>query len=223
MIVRSILVHPNQQSLNGELFKMANARFAELGYTVETLDLHASKDAITESSEILYKTPRPDSERKYRSVYSNNYGNARRAGLLGDFSKNELEMLQKADLVYVQTPIYVWSIPAILKLYIETVFIDDYVFTVSDAGGDKFHIEPHLKGKQVVFSFTTGGPPSMATQVLGSPEALVQPVKPIFEFVGFEWLPHHVTWGTSKSLDKCDEYFNQFGEYLNNTFPLTGR
>ena len=39
-------------------------------------------------------------------------------------------------------------------------------------------------------------------------------IRSMFEFVGYEWLPHHITWGTTKTWGPCDEYLTNFESFL---------
>lgn len=61
----------------------------------------------------------------------------------------EQAALVNADLVVLQFPFYWYSVPALLKKWIDDVFSYDFAY---GAKGDK------LKGKDLVLSFTVGGP-----------------------------------------------------------------
>ncbi len=63
--------------------------------------------------------------------------------------KAEQKALLRADLIILQFPFYWYSVPAILKLWLDEVF--EYGFAYGSSG-DK------LKGKKLLLSFTTGGP-----------------------------------------------------------------
>ncbi len=61
----------------------------------------------------------------------------------------EQEALIKADIVVLQFPFYWYSVPALMKKWIDDVFSYDFAYGVK---GDK------LKGKDLILSFTVGGP-----------------------------------------------------------------
>lgn len=61
----------------------------------------------------------------------------------------EQEVLIKADIVVLQFPFYWYSVPALMKKWIDDVFSYDFAY---GAKGDK------LKGKDLILSFTVGGP-----------------------------------------------------------------
>ncbi|OCQ23086.1 FMN reductase [Pseudoalteromonas luteoviolacea] len=61
----------------------------------------------------------------------------------------EQNALINADVIVLQFPFYWYSIPALLKKWLDDVFAYDFAF---GANGDK------LKGKDLILSFTVGGP-----------------------------------------------------------------
>lgn len=63
--------------------------------------------------------------------------------------KAEQNALLEADIVVLQFPFYWYSVPALLKKWIDDVFAYDFAY---GSRGDK------LKGKQLILSFTVGGP-----------------------------------------------------------------
>lgn len=61
----------------------------------------------------------------------------------------EKDLLLKHDLIVVQHPFYWYSMPALLKLWLDEVFESGWAY---GPGGDK------LKGKKLLVSTTAGGP-----------------------------------------------------------------
>ena len=61
----------------------------------------------------------------------------------------EQKALAEAEVVILQFPFYWYSVPALLKKWLDDVFAYDFAY---GANGDK------LKGKDLVLSFTIGGP-----------------------------------------------------------------
>lgn len=68
--------------------------------------------------------------------------------------EQEQKALINADIIILQFPFYWYSVPALLKKWIDDVFSYDFAF---GAKGDK------LKGKDFILSFTVGGPESSYT------------------------------------------------------------
>jgi putative NADPH-quinone reductase len=160
---------------------------------------------------MYYNTPNAV-DKKQASTYYCNYVLEKVAT---EFSSTEIKKLNEADLVYIQTPILVWSLPAMLKMYIENVFLYKQLFTLVDAWSDeKFKVIPHMTGKKVLFSFTLGSGPAMTSYVMGSKRKLIQPIKSMFEFVGYTWCKPHITWGTTSSSELQEEYIVKFDKFL---------
>lgn len=221
MNVYSILAHPNRQSLNGSLFDHANNYFSSLGYNVDTIHLQEHFQQLVESNLATSDENKIPAEYKtYRSSMSVNYNQG--VAISTEFAKEQIAKLKAADILFIQTPIMVWSLPAILKFYIEMVFVPCQLFLMYLPEDDtNFHITKLMLGKKVFFSFTLGCSQGVTNSVTGSADNLVHPSKSTFEFVGYEWLSPHITWGTmttSEKLSKKDEYFASFNDTLINTF-----
>ena len=211
MKVYSILAHPNKPSLNSTLFDLANDHFTQQGHTVKVLDLFPSADKLIDSAKIIYHSDAVR-DKKHTSTYYHNYVLEQKSG---DFAKDEIKKLKEADLLYIQTPILVWSLPAMLKLYIENVFLFNELFSLIDPWSDDgFYIDRYMTDKKVLFSFTTGSGQAMTKSVMGSTTALIQPVKSMFEFVGYKWIDPHITWGTTRTRDIDELYILEFNNFL---------
>jgi NAD(P)H dehydrogenase (quinone) len=212
MKIYSILAHPNRSSLNGVMFDRANEYFVSRGHTVKTFDVFQNTNEILASSQEMYYNNTSKLEKKQASTYYHNYILEK---LNTAFSKTEIANLKEADLLFIQTPILVWSLPAMLKMYIENVFLYDELFTLVDAWSDKkFEVIPHMTGKKVVFSFTLGSGRAMTSSIVGSQRKLVQPIKSMFEFAGYAWMKPHITWGTTGSREAREEYLLAFDKFL---------
>ena len=84
---------------------------------------------------------------------TNNYNEIRNiASLYPNYEidvKAEQEALLNADTIILQFPFYWYSVPAILKKWLDDVFTYQFAY---GSEGDK------LKGKNFILSFTVGGP-----------------------------------------------------------------
>lgn len=215
MNVYSILVHPSSQSLTASQFRIANKHFLNKGYEIQTLDLYEIYDELLESVRILQRNVIPLRDRKYESAYHYTYNNAL---AYSEFSAREVEKLKNADLLYIQTPITVWTIPSILKLYIESAFIGGGTFHTENPWSDDFELIRVLEGKKVFFSITMGAGQAYCKHIMGSVENMIHPIKATCEFVGYEWLEPHITWGSTETVDKRQDYLDSFQDHLNKLF-----
>lgn len=216
MKIYSILVHPNKESLNARLSSLADKFFQDQGHTVESINLYQHVDQITQSVSKFYQNTVSVSERQYASPYTYNYGHSKK--VLDKFALTEIEKLKSADLLFIQSPIMVWTIPAMLKLYIEAVFIQDGLFAISEPWNENFKIESFLIDNKVFCSFTMGSGKAMTEHITGSEDALINPISTLFKFVGYEWIPPHMTWGTQQTANKREDYFASFQQSLVDRF-----
>ena len=147
MNVYSILAHPNLQSLNSRMFAQANKHFLTLGYNVDTIHLYENFSAILDSQSMVYKNKIALEERGWQSSMNANY--TKGIEISDDFTKNEIAKIKNADLLYIQTPILVWALPAILKVYIELIVtggienITNPIKSMFGFGGFEW-VDPHV-------------------------------------------------------------------------------
>lgn len=216
MKIYSILVHPNKQSLNATMFKLANDLFESQNYTVQTLNLFDVKDKLYEISNQLYNSSASLLDRRYQSAFHYNYSKMTQQHT-SNFANEQLIKLKEADLLYIQTPIMVWNIPSLLKLYIETVFLPDAVFSSEQPWSPEFTHNGLLTGRRVIFSFVMGASKEYCEYIMGGVNFMTRPIESIFKLAGYEWIEPNLTWGTSKTqIDKNDEYLINLRYHLSN-------
>lgn len=215
MKIHSILVHPNSRSLNADLFSTALKHFNTCCHTTTTLDVFQSSNKINEFLEKLYYTecPKDSTASTYLKNYNHDF-NGRT-----DFINLEIQRLFDADLLFVQTPIWIWTLPAMFKSYCECIFFPGSTFSLEQPwDDDNFIIDPRMNGKKVLFSLTMGSCQSMTEQVVGSVDNLIHPIKSMFEFVGYEWITPHITWATTNPhVGINNDYVEKFQQFLNRT------
>uniref|UniRef100_A0A8D1W8V7 Ribosyldihydronicotinamide dehydrogenase [quinone] n=1 Tax=Sus scrofa TaxID=9823 RepID=A0A8D1W8V7_PIG len=116
----------------------------------------------------------------------------RRKALSSDIVE-EQKKLQEADLVIFQFPLYWFSVPAILKGWMDRVLCQGFAF---DFPG--FYDDGFLKGKLAVLSFTTGGTAEMysKTGVRGDFRYFLWPLQHgTLHFCGLKVLAPQVSFG----------------------------
>lgn len=147
-----VYAHQEPRSFNGSLKDVAVAELSRQGCRVTVSDLYAMgfepsatrKDVTGALSNPSFFNYGVESHEAYR-----------RKALSSDIVE-EQKKLQEADLVIFQFPLYWFSVPAILKGWMDRVLCQGFAF---DFPG--FYDDGFLKGKLAVLSFTTGGTAEM--------------------------------------------------------------
>lgn len=214
--IYSILVHPNKQSLNSRLFDIANQHFIQQNCSVRSVNLYDVQDQIYTSDKILAETNVHTVKRHYQSEYYNNYIDILK---YSQFARDQIDILALVDILYIQTPIMVWMLPGLLKKYIENVFVPDGAFTCPDPWSDNYNLTRLLAGKKVFFSITAGAGLTLTNDIMGSVDNMINPIKSVCEFVGYEWLPPHLTMGVTETSNRRQDYLDAFQSHLNKIFP----
>jgi glutathione-regulated potassium-efflux system ancillary protein KefF len=102
----------------------------------------------------------------------------------------EQELLRAADVLFIQQPIYWYGMPALLKLWVDTVF--DMGFAYGPGG-------TALQGKTMQLSFTTGSPKDAYTSqgIHRYPlESFLLPYTQTAELCGMKWRAPLVLYGS---------------------------
>lgn len=105
----------------------------------------------------------------------------------------ELDKIRRADLMVFQFPLWWFSLPAILKGWVDRVFAMGAAY-----GQGRIYDRGVFRGKKAMLSLTTGGPREMynAQAGHGTIEQIVFPIQHgILEFCGFQALPPFVAFG----------------------------
>jgi NAD(P)H dehydrogenase (quinone) len=138
-----VFAHPNLESYNGQLRNTAIQTLEAFGWSVSVSDLYqikfkasADQDDFTE----LYNTDFFDLQTEQQSA-------TQRQTYSADILK-EQKLLSEADLIIFQFPLWWYSMPALLKGYIDRVFSYGWAY----GGGQA------LVGKKILVSMTTGAP-----------------------------------------------------------------
>ena len=138
-----IFAHPNLQSYNGQLRNTAIKTMEENRWTVSTSDLYQMK----------FKAAADEDD--FTSLYQEDFFDLQleqqAAIKKGTFSEDiirEQQYLNDADLIVFQFPLWWYSMPALLKGYIDRVFSMGCAYGAAQA----------LAGKKVLVCMTTGAP-----------------------------------------------------------------
>jgi len=184
MKILIVVAHPESKSFNMEMTKTAITTLQQQGHEVQISDLYKMDfDAVS-------------GRKNFTSVHDASCLNLQKeemyASKTGGFVqslKEEQHKVEWCDLMIWQFPLWWFSVPAILKGWVDRVFA---MGTFYDNG--KIYKNGMLKGRKALLSLTTGGPlVNYSKDVYGEMHDIVKPVhRGIFEFLGFEVLQPQV-------------------------------
>jgi NAD(P)H dehydrogenase (quinone) len=202
------IVHAHNEPLSFTT-AMKNLALEELeaqGYSVEVSDLYGMKWNPVASAD--------DFGSRFNSEYltyaleqRHNYSQK----TLSPDIQAELEKLLKADLVIFSFPIYWFSMPAIMKGWIDRVLISGVCY-----GGKRFYDQGGLAGKKAMLAITIGGQPHMLTNggIHGDLNDMLRPIlRGTLAYTGMDVLPtfvaHHVPYITHSERTSLLEQYRQ--------------
>jgi NAD(P)H dehydrogenase (quinone) len=150
-----VYAHPEPRSLNGALKDLAVRHLTARGHEVQLSDLYEMKwTASADGADFLNHAPaeRLFYERASKDAYANG---SQRADIAAEQKK-----LLWADAVIFQFPMWWFSMPAILKGWIERVFAFGFGYGVGVHEGERWgdrYGEGTLTGRRAMLSTTIGG------------------------------------------------------------------
>lgn len=202
MNVLIVYAHPEPKSLNGALKDFAVQRLEAAGHTVQVSDLYAMQwKAALDASD---STVGPVGPHFHPSLDSKH---AFENGLQADDIAAEQAKLQWADAVILQFPLWWFSMPAILKGWVERVYAYGFAYGVGEHSdthwGDRYG-EGTLAGKRAMLIVTTGGWESHYSPrgINGPIDDILFPIQHgILYYPGFEVVPPFVSYRTGRMDD----------------------
>ena len=203
MNVLLVFAHPDPRSLNGALRDVAVAELEARGHEVRVSDLYANgwKSAVDRAD---FPSLAPD-ERLIPVAASKS---AFEAGTLTVDVKAEIDNLLWADTLILQFPLWWFSMPAILKGWVDRVFAYGFAYGVGEHSdrrwGDRYG-EGTLAGKRAMLIVTAGGwEEHYASRGVNGPiDDLLFPINHgILYYPGYDVLPPFVVYRVDR-LDRA--------------------
>uniref|UniRef100_A0A672M2T7 Flavodoxin-like fold domain-containing protein n=1 Tax=Sinocyclocheilus grahami TaxID=75366 RepID=A0A672M2T7_SINGR len=147
-----VYAHQSPASFNAAARDVAVQALTKQGYKVLVSDLYAMNFKASATAEDI----KGDLKNPEHFIYNNEMMVAWQDGRLSDDIAEEQHKLEQAELVIFQFPLYWFSIPAIMKGWIDRVLTQGFAFTLQ-----KMYDNGIFKAKKAILSFTTGGTESM--------------------------------------------------------------
>lgn len=202
MNILLVYAHPEPRSLNGSLKDFAVRHLREAGHQVRVSDLYAMKwKAVLDSDDNTDHLARDASWRFDPSLDSRQ---AFEHGTQSEDIALEQEKLRWADAVILQFPFWWFSMPAILKGWVERVYAYGFAYGFGEHSdthwGDRYG-EGNLVGKRAMLIVTAGGWASHygARGINGPMDDLLFPIQHgMLFYPGFDVVPPYVLYRTSR-------------------------
>ena len=201
MNVLIVYAHPEPRSLNGALRDVAIETLKAEGHAVRVSDLYADgwKSAVDRAD-----FPALAAEARLKVAAASRDGFA--ADALTADVKTEIDKLLWADVLILQFPLWWFSMPAILKGWVDRVFAYGFAYGVGEHNdrrwGDRYG-EGTLAGKRAMLIVTAGGRDTHYAPrgVNGPIDDLLFPINHgILYYPGYDVLPPFVAYQVD-SLD----------------------
>ncbi|MGX9935981.1 NAD(P)H-dependent oxidoreductase [Advenella kashmirensis] len=211
MNVLVVYAHPEPRSLNGSIKNFIVQRLEHAGHTVQVSDLYAMQwKSALDLQDNRSPTPgaRFDPSLDSKQAFEN--------GTQSIDIEQEQNKLLWADAVILQFPLWWYSMPAILKGWVDRVYAYGFAYGVGEHSdthwGDRFG-EGVLAGKRAMLVVTAGGWASHYEPrgINGPINDILFPIQHgILFYPGFDVLPPHVIYRTGKIdaaafANVCDE------------------
>lgn len=201
MNVLWVFAHPEPRSLSGALRDDSVQTLRDLGHEVRESDLYAMKwNPLVDVAD--YGTEAADDRLQVGAAS----GRAYAAGKLSPEIVAEQEKLVWADTVVVQFPLWWFGVPAILKGWIDRVFVKGFAYGLSGEDGRTLHYgEGRLAGKRAMVVVTGGASEvSLGSRgINGSLDDLLFSLQHgTFFYTGMSTLPPFAVFGADRVPDE---------------------
>jgi NAD(P)H dehydrogenase (quinone) len=215
MKVLIVHAHPEPQSFNAALLAHARKTLTGLGHDCVVRDLYRMGfNPLTTGADFVTRSnPKLLHYDKEQKAASQNDG-------FEPELRTEIDHLLWADVLILQFPLYWFSVPAIMKGWIDRVFADGIAY-----GNGRWYDKGALRGKRAMISMTTGCYPTMCGPdgINGNLDVMLWPLQNgTLRFVGFDVLPPFVAWSVghkdaesrSRDFDRLDDRLSTMGVEL---------
>lgn len=212
--------HPEPRSLNGSLRDLAVAHLGARGHEVRVSDLYAMGWKASADGDDF-----PGREPGARLSYARASGEAFAGGGQGADVAAEQAKLLWADAVILQFPLWWFSMPAILKGWVDRVYAYGFAYGVGEHGGDRWgdrYGEGTLAGRRAMLSVTIGGraPHYTARGVNGALDDVLFPIQHgILYYPGMTVMPPFAVYQSDRlTTEQWDEVAAAYRARLDGLF-----
>jgi NAD(P)H dehydrogenase (quinone) len=189
-----VLAHPSPLSFNAALARAAAATFERNGHQARITDLYAAGFEARLGRGDMTGTA-PDG---YFNV-GREQARAYRKGTLAADIAAQIALLRRADLVMLQFPFWWYGPPAILKGWMDRVFLPGFSY-----GRENWFETGGLSGKKAMLSMTTSvtSEPYLPDGRFGALDVVLWPMHLSLRYVGFDVLTPFMAYDVDRSEEE---------------------
>lgn len=207
MNVLIVHAHPEPKSFTAAMKDVAIDTLRAEGHAVHLSDLYAKGfDPVAKAADF------PSRKNPDYLVYALEQRHAWDAGTLPDDIRAEFDLVMWADLLILSFPMFWFSVPAILKGWIDRVLLSGPTY-----GGKRFYDRGGLAGRKGLLAFTLGGRPHMfgPRAIHGALDDMLRPLlRGTLYYVGMDVLPpfaaYHVPYITEDARARILDDYRQY-------------
>ena len=208
MNVLLVHAHPEPRSFTSSMKDLAVQILGAMGHRIVVSDLYemgfnpvSGPGDFQESQDAEYLSYALEQRHGYKT------------GTLAPEVAEEVAKLVAADFLLLRFPVYWFSVPAVLKGWIDRTFLSGLCF-----GGRRFYDRDGLKGRRAMIAFSTGGQEHMfmETGARGPVDRMLAHIEQgSLAYVGMEVLPHFAAWHVPfVSQERRCEMLDEYREHL---------
>jgi NAD(P)H dehydrogenase (quinone) len=203
-----VYAHPNPRSFNAAMKDVAVDVLTARGHDVRLSDLYAMNfDPVGGPRDFT------DLEDPSCFRYQREQVRAQASAGFVPLLQQEMDKLLKADFILFQFPLWWFSMPAILKGWVDRVFAMGFAYSDTERFDTGI-----FRGKRAMLAVTTGGLPRRYSPegAYGNFDAIVRHIEfGMLHFVGMDVLPPFVAYGAARvQTEQREAYLAAFRERL---------
>ncbi|CAM3223903.1 MULTISPECIES: NAD(P)H-dependent oxidoreductase [Pseudomonas] len=200
MKVLIVHAHPEPQSFTAALRDQGVSTLQGLGHEVQVSDLYAMQWNPVASAADFSTREHPE----YLVYALEQRLGVKKQSIAADI-QSELDKVLWADLLILNFPIFWFSMPAMLKGWVDRVLVSGVCY-----GGKRFYDQGGLAGKRALVTVTLGGREHMFGEgaIHGPLEAMLRPIlRGTLAYVGYTVLAPFVAWHVPYISDEARRDF----------------
>ncbi|ANI89501.1 NADPH quinone oxidoreductase [Arachidicoccus ginsenosidimutans] len=194
MNILIVLAHPEEKSFNGAMFRKGIETLSNAGHEVKISDLYRMNfNPVSDRGNFTSMKNEAVFNQQAEELF------ACENDSFADDICAEQEKIIWCDVMIWQFPLWWFSVPAMLKGWVDKVFAKGKFYDNGKIFGNGF-----LKGKKAILSLTAGGPEkNYVSDKYGTIEEILLPIqRGVLQFTGFSLLQPEIHYSIERISNK---------------------